>query len=54
VATVVAATAAAVLALIDGLATGYDGSIVRWAAGCDAPSVEPLLPHPRCGCLRLR
>ena len=54
VATVVAATAAAVLGLIDGLATGYDGSVVRWGAGCDAPSVEPLLPHPRCGCLRLR
>lgn len=54
VATLVAATAAAVLAMIDGLATGYDGSLIRWGAGCDAPSVGRLAPHPRCGCLRLR
>lgn len=54
VATLVAATAAAVLAMIDGLATGYDGSVLRWGSGCDAPSVERLAPHPRCGCLRLR
>ncbi len=53
-ATLVAATAAAVLAMIDGLASGYDGSVLRWGAGCDAPSVEQLAPHPRCGCLRLR
>jgi hypothetical protein len=53
VATLVAATAAAVLAMIDGLATGYDGSVRRWAAACEAPSVERLAPHPRCGCLRL-
>ena len=54
VATLVAATAATVLAMLDDLPPAYGGGIVRWAAACGPPSVQPLPPHPRCGCMQLR
>jgi hypothetical protein len=54
VATLVAATAATVLAMLDDLPPAYGGGLVRWAAACGPPSIAPLAPHPRCGCIQLR
>lgn len=53
VATVVAATATAVLDLLDGMPTTCEGAMLRWSADCGPPRLDPLPPHPRCGCVRL-
>lgn len=53
VATVVAATATTVLGFLDGMCTPCDGAVLRWSADCGPPRLDPLPPHPRCGCVRL-
>ncbi len=53
-ATLVAATAAVVLAWLDGTPTAVDGSVLRWGADGVTPTATPLSPHPRCGCQHLR